>query len=141
HRGTYRPHGAVARREPGLVAAWRIGEAQARRARPLQDRPCQRFQGRRRSRDESGRHLTAATRLLETQWLMRRLSARMRERWREFKKSLRSIRVAIIIGPRARPLPTETLSGNWDSPVRPRNQRQIEEFSQRRKVLQGSSHS
>src|SRR5215510_8212481 len=63
HRGTYRPHGAVARREPGLVAAWRIGEAQARRARPLQDRPCQRFQGRRRSRDESGRHLTAATRL------------------------------------------------------------------------------
>jgi len=78
---------------------------------------------------------------LETQWLMRRLSARMRERWREFKKSLRSIRVAIIIGPRARPLPTETLSGNWDPPVRPRNQRQIEDFSQRRKFLQGSSHS
>src|SRR5215510_643795 len=63
HRGTNRPHGAVARREPGLVAAWRIGEAQARRARPLQDRPCQRFQGRRRSRDESGRRHTAATRL------------------------------------------------------------------------------
>jgi hypothetical protein len=77
---------------------------------------------------------------LESQWLMRRLSTRMRERWREFKKSLRSIRVAIIIGPRGRRLPTETLSGNWDPPVRPRNQRQIEEFSQRRKVLQGSSH-
>jgi hypothetical protein len=40
---------------------------------------------------------------LQTQWPMRWLSARMRERWQEFKKSLRSIRVAIIIGaPRAR---------------------------------------
>jgi|SRR5262245_24752746 len=42
----------------------------------------------------------------------RRLSARMRERWREFKKSLLSIRVAVIIGPRGRRLPTEALSGN-----------------------------
>src|SRR5262245_19793993 len=73
---------------------------------------------------------------LQTQWPMRRLSARMRERWREFKKSLRSIRVAIIIGPRARPLVTETLSGNWDSPVRPGNKQQIEKFSKSRKVLQ-----
>lgn len=70
---------------------------------------------------------------LQTQWPMRGLSARMRERWQEFKKSLRSIRVAIILGPRGRRSPTETLSGNWDPPVRPRNQRQIEEFSQRRK--------
>jgi hypothetical protein len=43
---------------------------------------------------------------LETQWLTRRLSERMRERWREFKKSLRSVRVAIIIGPRGRRFPT-----------------------------------
>jgi hypothetical protein len=41
-----------------------------------------------------------------------RLSARMRERWQEFKKSLLSIRVAVIIGPRGRRLPTEALSGN-----------------------------
>jgi len=47
---------------------------------------------------------------LETRWLMRRLSARMRERWREFTKSLRSIRVAIIIGPRGRRFPSEALS-------------------------------
>src|SRR5262245_4312599 len=78
---------------------------------------------------------------LQTQWPMRRLSARMRERWREFKKSLRSIRVAIIIGPRGQRVPTEPLSGNWDPPVMPRNQQHIEGFSQRRKVLQGSSHS
>src|SRR5262245_45632093 len=64
HRGTNHPRGTVARREPGLLAAWRGGEAQARRARPLQDRPCQRFQGRRRSRDErSRRRQTAAPRL------------------------------------------------------------------------------
>ena len=42
----------------------------------------------------------------------RRLSARMRERWREFKKSLLSIRVAVIIGPRERRYPTEALSGD-----------------------------
>src|SRR5215510_7827695 len=64
YRGTNRPLWAVARREHGMVAAWRGGEAQARRARPLQDRPCQRFQGRRRSRDEGSRSRhTAATRL------------------------------------------------------------------------------
>jgi len=78
---------------------------------------------------------------LQPQWPTRWLSARMRQRWQEFKKSLRSIRVAIIIGSRGRRLPAETLSGNWDPPVRPRNQRQIEDISQRRKVLQGSSHS
>jgi hypothetical protein len=49
---------------------------------------------------------------LETQWLIRRLSARMRERWRELKKSLRSIRVAIIISPRGRRFPPEALSDN-----------------------------
>src|SRR5262245_20582887 len=64
YRRTNRPLGAVARGEPGLVAAWRVGEAQARRARPLQDRPCQRFQGRRRSRDDRSRSRhTAAARL------------------------------------------------------------------------------
>ena len=78
---------------------------------------------------------------LQTQWPMRSLSARMRERWQEFKKSLRSIRVAIIIGPRGQRVPTEALSGNWDPPVMPRNQQHIEGFSQRRKVLKGSSHS
>jgi len=78
---------------------------------------------------------------LETQWLMRRLSARMRERWREFKKSVRSIRVAIIIGQRGRSFPTEAVSQLVDTPVMPQNQRHIEGFSQRRKVLQGPSHS
>ena len=78
---------------------------------------------------------------LETQWLMRRLSARMRERWREFKKSVRSIRVAIIIGQRGRSFPTEAVSQLGDTPVMPQNQRHIEGFSQRRKVLQGPSHS
>jgi hypothetical protein len=78
---------------------------------------------------------------IQTQWLMRWLSARMREHWQEFKKSLRSIRVAIIIGPRGRRFPTEAVSQLGDPPVRPRNQRHIEGFSQRRKVLQGSSHS
>ena len=43
---------------------------------------------------------------------MRWLSARMRERWQEFKKSLGSIRVAVIIGQRGRRFPTEALSGN-----------------------------
>jgi hypothetical protein len=59
---------------------------------------------------------------LETQWLMRRLLARMRERWREFNKSLRSIRVAIIVGPRGRRFPTEAMSRLGDPPVMPRNQ-------------------
>jgi hypothetical protein len=47
---------------------------------------------------------------LQTQWPIRRLSARMRERWQEFKKSLRSIRVAIIISPGGRRVPTEAFS-------------------------------
>lgn len=49
---------------------------------------------------------------LQTQRLTRRLSARMCERWQEFKKSLGSIRVAVIIGPRGRRLPNEDLNGN-----------------------------
>ena len=49
---------------------------------------------------------------LQTQRLTRRLSARMSERWQEFKKSLGSIRVAVIIGPRGRRLPNEELNGN-----------------------------
>src|SRR5262245_45944297 len=43
---------------------------------------------------------------LQTRWF----SGRMRERWREFKNSLRSIRVAIIISPRGRRFPTEAVS-------------------------------
>ena len=59
---------------------------------------------------------------LETQWLIPRLSARMRERWQEFKKSLRSIRVAIIINPQGRRIPTEALERRLgDPPVRPWN--------------------
>ncbi len=61
---------------------------------------------------------------LQTQWPMRWLSARMRERWQGFKKSLRSIRVAIIISPRGRRVPTEALERRFgDPPVRPWNQR------------------
>src|SRR5262245_9325439 len=62
-RGTNHSCGAVARREHRLFAAGRVSEAKARRARPLQARPCPRLQGRRRSRDERDRQLhTAATR-------------------------------------------------------------------------------
>src|SRR5262249_10830611 len=79
---------------------------------------------------------------LQTQWPMRWLSARMRERWQEFKKSLRSIRVAIIIGPRGQSVTTEAFERRLgDPPVRPQHQRHIEGFSQRRKFLQGPSHS
>jgi len=61
---------------------------------------------------------------LQTQWPMRSLSARMRERWQEFKKSLRSIRVAIIISPRGGRVPTEALERRLgDPPARPWNQR------------------
>jgi hypothetical protein len=49
---------------------------------------------------------------LQTQRQTRRLSARMSERWQEFKKSLGSIRVAVIIGPRERRLPNDDLNGN-----------------------------
>ena len=49
---------------------------------------------------------------LQTQRLTRRLSARMSERWQEFKKSLGSIRVAVIIGSRERRLPNEDLNSN-----------------------------
>ena len=48
---------------------------------------------------------------LQMQQPMRRLPARMRERWQELKKSLLSIRVAVIIGPRGRRYPTEALGG------------------------------
>ena len=47
---------------------------------------------------------------LQTQRLTRRLSTRMCERWQEFKKSLSSIRVAVIIGPRGRRSPNEPLN-------------------------------
>ena len=47
---------------------------------------------------------------LPMQRLTRRLSTRMCERWQEFKKSLSSIRVAVIIGPRGRRSPNEVLN-------------------------------
>ncbi|HZF37190.1 MAG TPA: hypothetical protein VE715_00065 [Blastocatellia bacterium] len=49
----------------------------------------------------------------QMEWLKRWISARMREYWREFKKSLRSIRSTVIKNPRPRRFPTEALSGNW----------------------------
>src|SRR5262249_11366851 len=55
HRGTNRPCGAVAWRGLESFAAGGSDEAQTLRARPLQTRTCQRFQGRRRSRDERDR--------------------------------------------------------------------------------------
>src|SRR5262245_31823735 len=60
HRGTNHSCEAVARREPGMVAAGRDVEAQTRRARPLQAQPFPRLQARRRSRERQ-RH-THATR-------------------------------------------------------------------------------
>jgi hypothetical protein len=78
---------------------------------------------------------------LQTQWPMRWLPARMRERWQEFIKSLRSIHVSISIGRRERGFPTEAVSQLGDPLVRPRNQQHIDGFSQRRKALRGSSHS
>jgi hypothetical protein len=47
------------------------------------------------------------------QLLMRQISARIREDWRELKKLLRSIRAKVIKSPRGRRFPTEALSGNW----------------------------
>jgi hypothetical protein len=49
----------------------------------------------------------------QMEWLMRWVSARMREYWLEFKKLLRSIRLTVIKSPRPRRFPTEALSGNW----------------------------
>lgn len=49
----------------------------------------------------------------EMQLLMRQITARIREDWRELKKLLRSIRAKVIKGPQTRRFPTEVLSGNW----------------------------
>ncbi|HEY6402862.1 MAG TPA: hypothetical protein VI479_15700 [Blastocatellia bacterium] len=49
----------------------------------------------------------------QMQLLMRGLSARIHEDWRELKKLLRSIRAKVTKGPRSRRFPTEALSGNW----------------------------
>jgi hypothetical protein len=57
--------------------------------------------------------LPARRNALQTQWPKRWLSARMREYWQEFKKSLRSIRATVIRSPGRRRFPTEALSGNW----------------------------
>jgi|SRR5918996_4854093 hypothetical protein len=49
----------------------------------------------------------------EIQWLMRRLSTRIRKDWQELKKMLRAIRATVNRSPRPRRFPTEALSGNW----------------------------
>jgi hypothetical protein len=51
--------------------------------------------------------------VLQLQWLKRWLSARMREHLQDFKKSLRSIRAAVVGSQRPRRFPTEALNGNW----------------------------
>jgi hypothetical protein len=49
----------------------------------------------------------------QMQLLMRGLSSRIHEDWRELKKLIRSIRAKVIKNPRGRRFPTEALSGNW----------------------------
>jgi hypothetical protein len=49
----------------------------------------------------------------QIQLLARRISAQMREGWRELKKLLRSIRATVLRNQRPRRFPTEALSGNW----------------------------
>jgi hypothetical protein len=49
----------------------------------------------------------------EMQCLKRWLSARIREYWQEFKKSLRSIRATVLRSPQRRRFPTEALNGKW----------------------------
>jgi hypothetical protein len=51
--------------------------------------------------------------VLQMEWLKRSLSARMREYFRDFKKSLRLIRVWVARNQRLRRFPTEALSGIW----------------------------
>lgn len=46
------------------------------------------------------------------QWMKRWLSARMREYWQRFKRSLSSIRQTVIKSPQRRRFPTEILSSN-----------------------------
>src|SRR5215475_11310193 len=53
--------------------------------------------------------LPARRNALQPQWSKRWLSARMREYWQEFKKSLRSIRATVIRSSRRRRFPTEAL--------------------------------
>jgi len=51
--------------------------------------------------------------VLQMEWLKRWLSARMREHFRDFKKSLRLIRAMVVRSHRLRRFPTEALSGIW----------------------------
>jgi len=51
--------------------------------------------------------------VLQMQWLMRWLSARMREHLRGFKNSVRSIRAVLVRSQRLRRFPTEALNGIW----------------------------
>jgi hypothetical protein len=51
--------------------------------------------------------------VIQMQWLTQRLSARMREHLRDFKKSLRWIRAMIGRSQRLRRFPSEALSGIW----------------------------
>ena len=52
--------------------------------------------------------------VLQMEWLKRWLLARMREHFRDFKKSLRLIRAMVVKSQRLRRFPTEALNGIWD---------------------------
>lgn len=52
--------------------------------------------------------------VIQMEWLKRWLTARMREHFRDFKKSLRLIRAMVVRSQRIRRFPTEALSGIWD---------------------------
>jgi len=52
--------------------------------------------------------------VIQMEWLKRWLMARMREHFRDFKKSLRLIRAMVVRSQRIRRFPTEALSGIWD---------------------------
>ena len=51
--------------------------------------------------------------VIQMEWLKRWLLARMREHFRDFKKSLRLIRAMIVRSQRLRRFPSEALSGIW----------------------------
>ena len=52
--------------------------------------------------------------VIQMEWLKRWLLARMREHFRDFKKSLRLIRAMVVRSQRIRRFPTEALNGIWD---------------------------
>ena len=52
--------------------------------------------------------------VIQMEWLKRWLLARMREHFRDFKKSLRLIRAMVVRSQRIRRFPTEALNSIWD---------------------------